>query len=739
MDFNEIQQELKTNNLAKVFPSIRQKAASIGNWEVTGEVENLWNTYQQMLQFMLNGVDDPQSGQIRQKVCRSLQVAVSNLERLERLKNNPSDKYVSTRKELKNVPSLESLVSQLEVLCTDLNAIRNEELMRDSVRQHRLEELEKSHETLLIHLFNWTWTSEIWQKSDVNQANRLIFSDNIGSNEKAVFISAVTLSLLEFADIKKVLFLLDCYLMEDELVSARSLVGFVLVFFLLYDKINGSKELLDRLTILRDDSAFVHECYSTMMQLQLSCTTDSVTSKMRNDIIPTLMQGQMKNNKDKKLNLKELTQNGENPEWIDSEKVDKKMREMAELQLSGADIYYSSFAMLKGFSFFGQMPHWFYPFTFNATLVPELRQVMGGRIGRFMKLILGSTPFCNSDKFSICFMFKNLGNMGEAAIEAQINRQIDGENIDELIDDAEQLRPKKSDLRRQYIFDLYRFFYSYPYKQQFQNPFAVLKEHPITPQSNAWLTMLLSGATEDLTQYADFLMRKQFYAAALQLFETLPKNEFEEPYAPLWQKIGFCQQKLSRPDEAIRAYTIANSLKPNSKWTLSHLAALHFAVGKSRISTRSMEEAAKFYTELLEIEPENQRYLLNVAEALVQSEQFEEALQHLHKAHYLDPTSTPVTLLLSWCLICNGQKDKAMKLILDLRAEDPQNTEAQTLFALVLLIDGQMREAYNQIRLVIDDDNKDDILDRLSTLGHLDLVSYDKELLFTDALALNID
>jgi predicted Zn-dependent protease len=152
-----------------------------------------------------------------------------------------------------------------------------------------------------------------------------------------------------------------------------------------------------------------------------------------------------------------------------------------------------------------------------------------------------------------------------------------------------------------------------------------------------------------------------------------------------------------------------------------------------------MEEAAKFYTELLEIEPENQRYLLNVAEALVQSEQFEEALQYLHKAHYLDPTSTPVTLQLSWCLICNGQKEKAMKLVLDLRAEDPQNTEAQTLFALVLLIDGQMREAYNQIRLVIDDNNKDDILDRLSTLGHLDLVSYDKELLFTDALALNID
>ena len=194
MDFNDIQTELKQGNLAATFLAVRQKAASIGNWEVKEEVENLWMTYHQMLQFMLNGVNDPHSQQIRDNICHQLQLAVSRLERLERLKNNASEKYVSTRKELKNVPSFESIVNGLETVSVEMTHTREDELLRDTVRQHNLEALEKSHETLLLQLFNWTWTSDIWQNGDVDQANRVVFSDHISSSDKSVFISAVTLS-----------------------------------------------------------------------------------------------------------------------------------------------------------------------------------------------------------------------------------------------------------------------------------------------------------------------------------------------------------------------------------------------------------------------------------------------------------------------------------------------------------------------------------------------------------------
>ena len=734
MDFNEIKQELKENNLALAFPAIRQKAASVGNWEVEEQVERLWTTYQQMIQFMLNGVKDAQSGQIREKICRDLQFATARLERFERLKNNASEKYVSSRKELKNVPSFEYLVNLIESISTEITQLNQDELMRDSIRQHRMEQLEKDHEAALLQLFNWTWTSEVWQNGDVDQANRLIFSDHISSFDKAVFVSAVTLSLLEFIDLAKIFFLLDCYLVEDVQISQRALVGFVLVTYLFYGQFDDSKELRDRLAIYREDPAFVHDTYATMMQLQLCCTTDQVTSKMRDDIIPTLMRGQMlkRVHLEDSVDLDVFIKNGENPEWVAQANVDKKLRELANLQLDGADIYYSSFAMLKGHSFFGQMPHWFYPFSFNDILVPEIKQVLSGKIGRLMKLMLGGAPFCNSDKYSLCFTFNSLGSMGEAAVEAQINQQLDGENIDELIDDAEKKQPQKSDIRRQYIFDLYRFFYSYPYKLQFYNPFESLKKSPVTPFRNSLFAQTLTDSNEDIMQYADFLMHKTFYGSALFLFETLDKNEFEEKYASLWQKIGFCHQKLSQTENAIKAYHVANTLKPNSKWTLSHLASLYF-------NGDLYEEAAACYADLIAIEPENQRYLLHASQALIRTDRHEDAQQYLYKALYLDEDSMQVKLLLSWCLIVNGQKDKAAKYILEIQSEDPQNEEAQVLFALILLVDGNAHEAYHRLKSILTDENKMDVEDKLRTLVYHKMIDDTTEILFTDALMFNID
>ena len=69
--------------------------------------------------------------------------------------------------------------------------------------------------------------------------------------------------------------------------------------------------------------------------------------------------------------------------------------------------------------------------------------------------------------------------MGKTAIEDQISNQIPNEmDINDLTENAE-LNTSKKDIRRHYIFDLYRFFYSYPYKQQFKNPFDILKKNPL--------------------------------------------------------------------------------------------------------------------------------------------------------------------------------------------------------------------------------------------------------------------
>ena len=734
MDYIDIHTKLKKENLAETFPMIRQKVAEIGDWGLTEETEYLWTTYQQMLQFMLQGIDDAQRERIRTNICHQLGFVVSRLERLERIKNHAEEKYVSVSKEMKRVSSFESIVSHLESVSQEMEEVTNDELLRDSIRQYRMGGLKEQHETTMLNLFNWTWTSELWQNADVDLANRIIFSESINANDKAIFIAATTLSLFEFVDAAKMLFLLDCYLVEDEIVSQRALVGFLLVFHFSYAQLKDNQDLQDRLRIYSDDAAFIHDLYATMMQLQLSCTTDSVTSRMRNDIMPVLMQGLMKKNTPKQQNIDPdaFIKNGENPEWMTDEKMNKKMHEMAELQLDGADIYFASFSTLKGYDFFHKMPHWFYPFSLDNNHTPELKKFSDGMVNKVIRVILNGSPFCNSDKYSLCFTLSNIGGMAGNAMEAQISSQIpDGMDLDEMAESEELHQPKRADIRRHYVFDLYRFYHLYPYKQQFFNPFTMLKEHPVTPFSNPMLQELMVDDEEELAQYADFLMRKEFYQAALDIFTTIANNEFDPELASVWQKIGFCHQKLNHKEETIHAYTVANSIKPNSKWTLSHLAMLCYTSGR-------MEEAAKYYHELLEINSESLKYLMNSAQSLMQCGQYEEAMPLLYKASFLDEESPLVKLQLAWCLMVCGKKEDAMKFILELKAEETTQEEANMLMGLMLLLDGRVKESYQQLQTLINENNRNELQQRLDTLCRHQLLKRTTLTLFMDALVLHI-
>ena len=737
MDYIDIEKKLRVGNLADTFPLLMRKTAELGDWELTEQTGNLWTTYQQMLQFMLQGMNDVQSEHIRQDICQKLGFIACRLERLERIKAHPEEKYVSTSKEMKRLPSFESIVSLLESLSKEMDDVANEELMRDSVRQHRMEGLKEQMDTCVVQLFHWTWTSEVWQHTDIELAQRILFSDVITPFDKAVFVSAVTLSLLEFADPAKLLFLLDGYLMEDEQVSVRSLIGFLLALHLHYDRLCDHPDLIDRLSIYHDDPTFLHDSCTGMMHLQMISITHRITSKMRDDIMPVIMRNVMSKKKNdpntekKDIDPDAFVEHGENPEWMNDEHTSKKMHEMAEMLLEGADIYYATFSMMKGHAFFNPMPHWFYPFSLTANHAPQVPNYVSGTLSGFLRLVLGGTPFCNSDKYSLCFTFASLGSMAESSIENQIKSQVPNANLDELAENEEFQKPKRTDLMRHYVFDLYRFYNNFPYKLQFTNPFSLLKEKPITPFSHPLLQTLLEGTDEELTQYADFLMRKEFYASALELFKTMATNEFDLALASIWQKIGFCHQKLQHTEETLHAYMVANSIKPNSKWTLSHLASLCTTAGR-------MEEASQYYQDLLEIQPENQKYLIGASQALMQCDRYEEALPLLHKAVYLDENSQSAKQLLAWCLIVCGQKEEAVKHILALQSAEVSNPMALQLLGIVMLTDGKINEAHQQLRPLTSEEMRTDLRQKLDVLSRHKLLRPATLTLFMDALLLGI-
>ena len=72
MDYINIQTKLRRGNLAETFPLIAKKVIEVDDWGLAEEVDKLWTTYQQMLQFMLQGIDDAQRERIRTDIWLAL-------------------------------------------------------------------------------------------------------------------------------------------------------------------------------------------------------------------------------------------------------------------------------------------------------------------------------------------------------------------------------------------------------------------------------------------------------------------------------------------------------------------------------------------------------------------------------------------------------------------------------------------------------------------------------------------
>lgn len=657
---NNIEELLSQRKLAKAFKLISEKIRTLGNWELTEAYENIRNTYSAMLKYIISGIDDPQFSEHHRSLIQQALSVNDRAERIIRLKKNPGDKYAVALKTADEAGmSMESLQTALEAQCEEMERMRKSSQPREKVAKYEFEKIAEAHEDTLLSLFNKVWTSDEWKKGDYDTACNILYSDMITANDIAVMTSAVTLALTEMFDQRKIMFLFDAYLTHHTEVSQRALIGIILIIRLYDERLAAYPEIGSRLSLYSEDTAFVTDFSSALMQLQLSSMTESINTKMRNDIIPSIMKGSnMKPNITKIDDIEaELIKNGENPDWHKSmeisDKASAKIREMADMQMEGADVYMSTFTHLKSSPFFQQTAHWFYPFDIDHPLMKNVKNLLESKLGSMMSAILNTSPFCSSDKYSFCFMLESIGSMGQDMLTSQISEQLSGEEATNLIDDAKRRKAKPSDIRRNYIFDLYRFFHSYPYHNQFKKLISKGSE-PFSTLSARTFAAIKNFGTESLS-LAEFLMRKGFYSAAYELFLTLNPKMTEED-ADLWQKIGFCCQKDGNIQEAYINYRTAFELAPESTWTRNHLASAAYSLGL-------YHEAEEQYLWLAEQDSENPKLISKLVNTLMIQEKFSEALPHLHKLAYLDEENREVQSELAWAQFRTGETDKALERI----------------------------------------------------------------------------
>ena len=597
---------LAEENLAEALEWLFVKTEQIGNDALSSTLQNVRTQYAEHICKMIVDENTELDSKFRQTLIQQSYSINDQANRLIRLYKSPSQEYCKS--------------------------------------------VTKSHDTP-EEKFCYIWTSDLWTDEDEILVRGWIYdTDEENARFVPAYISAIMLAIMEMFDERKLMFLLDAQ--EDLPVDCqvRALTGFLLSIIRYDGRMNHYPQIESRFRLLQDNSEFVDMCYVILSNLQYSKLTDSVTNKINNDIMPNILKSKNITNLMSGDISKEEFEEGENPEWLNNgdEIFVKKMDQMTNMLKEGTDINMASFGSQKIYPFFNNISHWFFPY-YEDVVLQE-----GITVSQTVRKMLLMAPFCDSDKYSFALM---MGTKGEDVfgkqLEEEMNALQDAGDLD--MEGVAELSNNVSYIIRCYVHDLYRFFVVHPLHGQFFNPFDK-QLRSFSPMHRQSMNSLLSDAMQ-LSVLAEFFMKRGEYADAREMFLYLEPKKIEDD-VELWQKIGFCEQKLNMP-EALDTLLIADKLQPNSKWTIQHIAQIAFQQQKYEITI-------KYLDQLLEQEPNKLKFILKKAECLFALESYQDAVSLLYKVIYLDEDSMIGKQMLAWGLFMTKQYDKSSKLYAEL-------------------------------------------------------------------------
>ena len=618
------------------------------DWTLRNRLEQAKVSYQYMLQYMRQGVNDPE----RQKLYRQLLAETRELAeqaRISLLDEVSTHYYHALHKNKRNMAAGYGMSSWLKVLESFPDDMAVCQLMPDN--KQSLDSALQRHEETAQYLFLTTWGNSGWTAEEEREARMYLESELLPVNDLCLFTGAVLLSLMECFDPRKFSWLLDAATHADTQVSQRALVIIAIVLHIHPNRLWLYPELEARLSLLNEDGSFGKQLNRVYIQLLRSQETEKIDKKMREEIIPEMMKN-VSIMRNMKYGFEEnMDEDDRNPDWekaFEESGLGDKIREMNELQLEGADVYMSTFAQLKSYPFFQNPHNWFYPFDMqHSGIIREFGLKPTGD-NAILSLILQSGFFCNSDKYSLCFTMAHIPQAQRNMMLSQMTSQ----DLNELMDESKssglrQYAQRPDVISNQYIHDLYRFFKLSQRRHEFRD---IFKEEIALHRIPALKDILRKP--ELLVTIADFHFRKEHPAEALSIYQEVIDMNYAD--ADIFQKTGYCLQKEKRYKEAISAYRKADVLKPDHIWTIRHLATCYRQL-------RDFASALEYYRKVEAMQPENRNVTFFIGRCLAEQERYEEALQCFFKLDLMENDCIKAWRAIGWCSFVSGKSEQAMR------------------------------------------------------------------------------
>ena len=636
---------LALGQVKKAFDKTKELVLELQLGEYSDRLEDLQQNYRYLLQYYISGVEDPQRKSVYNKLIAKVFSLDSDL-REELLYRNSSNYEYSQKRYF---PHKKRYNTTLELINALKYFYTQSELLKSSEGNHdvELKRLRTNYELLLPEFFGHFWLTTVYRTEEKTLFSQVMEKEYPGNIEKSIAISGLTLNLWRTFDESKLTLLFDACQIEDQQIKQRALVGLCFIMAKYNQFLPYFPSVRNRLVLLADDNHIVENFQNILIQIIATAETEKITKKMQEEILPEVMKisPMLKDKMDTDSLLNTDEWNEENPEWqemLDKSGVSDKLKELSELQLEGADVYMSTFSLLKSFPFFSEFSHWFLPFNPHYSEVNDLFRTEDKTL---ISAFLNNNLMCNSDKYSFCLSILQMPESQRGILKQSF--KMEAEQLDEMAKDEAILTPDlvSKNISKQYIQDLFRFFKLNTQHADFSDMFAFsLFMH------RSYLFDILSSNSNFKTNIAEYYFLKNHYSQALELFEVIQHET--SPTAPLYQKIGYLYQQTSQFAKAIDAYLKADFIHPDDIWTVRKIALCYRLSG-------NFEKALEYYLHADYLKPNQSGVLMQIGHCYLELRKFKEALNSYFKLDALEGENIKVWRAILWCSFVSGNIQQA--------------------------------------------------------------------------------
>jgi tetratricopeptide (TPR) repeat protein len=671
-NFLKIEENILNRNLKDALDLLKELVIKSKKGEYILQYETLDSTYENLLKYSIDGVQDPE----REKIYKHLQLSILELSDIARQTINLSNRDLFIYNIRREIEQKANLIK--EEALNDFDDLSFDETLNDILESTSVsylsekEEFEKRQDTL-IRIFNLIWLTDKFKNADTQLIESLWKAESFPWYERSIIISSLTLSTIRCFDMKKASMLMNFVKDKDSQIKQRALVGLFLVLHIYDKRLHFYPELMAQLESLAEDNDLEKHIELIAIQLLKSQDTEKISRKLEDEILPEVakMQPKIKDKLDLDNILSSDFMEDKNPDWErvfeDSPDLLDKLQEISKLQMEGADVFMSAFSRLKHFDFFNDLINWFRPFHKDNFV---LRQALSSEdenfnIDAFLDGMSKSFFMCNSDKYSFCLNINLMPGMQKTMMMEMFNAEM--ESIKELQSEDKMLNNSAAtkSIYSQYIHDLYRFYKLHPMKNEFLDVFIV----PFNFYDSHFFNVLIKDQAI-FRNLAEFYFEQEQYSHAIDVYKII--NKQGDSGLEIFEKIAFCNQKLKNYEEALEYYEKAELYDANRAWNLKKLALCHRYL-------KNYAESLKYYLEAQKHEPNNLYIQTYIGHSYLDLKEFDKALEYYYKVEFLAPDNKKVLRPIAWCSFITGKFDQAKKYYENLIEEEANKYDFMNL------------------------------------------------------------